>query len=63
MVSSALSLAETGAVPRSASVCSTCADGGAGLGLLDLLRDDLMRHSGAPLEDDAALLLVRATVR
>jgi Stage II sporulation protein E (SpoIIE) len=36
------------------------ANGSPGLGLLDLLRDDLMRHSGAPLEDDAALLLVRA---
>ena len=32
-------------------------DGGA---LLELLRDDLLRHAGAPLEDDAALLLVRA---
>jgi hypothetical protein len=28
--------------------------------LLELLRDDLLRHAGAPLEDDAALLLVRA---
>jgi serine phosphatase RsbU (regulator of sigma subunit) len=35
-------------------------DNGAGLGLLEAVRDDLMRHSGAPLEDDAALLLVRA---
>jgi serine phosphatase RsbU (regulator of sigma subunit) len=35
------------------------ADGG-GLGLLEAIRDDLLRHSGAPLEDDAALLLVRA---
>ena len=32
----------------------------AGLGLLEAVRDDLLRHSGAPLEDDAALLLVRA---
>jgi hypothetical protein len=31
-----------------------------GLGLLDLLRRDLLRHAGAPLDDDAALLLVRA---
>jgi serine phosphatase RsbU (regulator of sigma subunit) len=31
-----------------------------GTALLDLLRDDLLRHAGAPLEDDAALLLVRA---
>jgi len=28
--------------------------------LLELLREDLLRHAGAPLEDDAALLLVRA---
>jgi hypothetical protein len=34
------------------------ADGG--LDLLEAVRDDLLRHSGAPLEDDAALLLVRA---
>lgn len=33
---------------------------GTGTGLLELVRDDLMRHAGAPLEDDAALLLVRA---
>jgi Stage II sporulation protein E (SpoIIE) len=33
---------------------------GSGTGLLELVRDDLMRHAGAPLEDDAALLLVRA---
>ncbi len=31
-----------------------------GAALLDLLRADLLRHAGAPLEDDAALLLVRA---
>ncbi len=29
--------------------------------LLDRLRDDLVRHVGAPLDDDAALLLVRVT--
>jgi stage II sporulation SpoE-like protein len=33
---------------------------GGGARLLELLRDDLLRHAGAPLEDDAALLLVRA---
>lgn len=33
---------------------------GASTGLLELLRDDLLRHAGAPLDDDAALLLVRA---
>jgi hypothetical protein len=31
--------------------------------LLELLRDDLKRHKGAPLDDDAALLLVRAPGR
>jgi serine phosphatase RsbU (regulator of sigma subunit) len=35
-------------------------DSGDGAALLDLIRDDLLRHAGAPLEDDAALLLVRA---
>jgi hypothetical protein len=29
-------------------------------GLLDLVRADLLKHTGAPLNDDAALLLVRA---
>jgi hypothetical protein len=33
---------------------------GARLGLLDLVRADLLKHVGAPLDDDAALLLVRA---
>lgn len=33
---------------------------GRGKGLLELVKDDLLRHAGAPLEDDAALLLVRA---
>jgi serine phosphatase RsbU (regulator of sigma subunit) len=33
---------------------------GTGSELLELLRDDLLRHAGAPLDDDAALLLVRA---
>ena len=28
--------------------------------LLDLVRDDLLRYVGAPPDDDAALLLVRA---
>lgn len=31
-------------------------------GLLDLLRADLHRHVGAPIDDDAAMLLVRAPV-
>jgi hypothetical protein len=29
-------------------------------GLLDLVRTDLHKHVGAPLDDDAALLLVQA---
>jgi hypothetical protein len=33
---------------------------GARPGLLDLVRADLLRHVGSPLDDDAALLLVRA---
>ena len=37
-------------------------DGGGPDGeLLDRLRDDLVRHVGAPLDDDAALLLIRVT--
>ena len=35
--------------------------GGPGGDLLDRLRDDLMRHVGAPLDDDAALLLARVS--
>ena len=37
------------------------APGGQDGDLLDRLRDDLMRHVGAPLDDDAALLLARVT--
>jgi hypothetical protein len=35
-------------------------DGSAPRGLLDLVRADVLRHVGAPLDDDAALLLVHA---
>lgn len=35
-------------------------DGTAPRGLLDLVRADVLKHVGAPLDDDAALLLVRA---
>ena len=35
---------------------------GQSLGLLDLVRADLHKHVGAPLDDDAALLLVQAPV-
>jgi hypothetical protein len=34
--------------------------GDPGAQLLDALREDLLRHVGAPLTDDAALLLVGA---
>jgi hypothetical protein len=33
---------------------------GSGLSLLDLIRDDLLRHVGSPPHDDAAMLLIRA---
>jgi serine phosphatase RsbU (regulator of sigma subunit) len=33
---------------------------GPGTGLLERLREDLLRHVGAPLDDDAALVLIRA---
>jgi serine phosphatase RsbU (regulator of sigma subunit) len=35
--------------------------GGIRPGLLERLRDDLLRHAGGPLDDDAALVLVRAS--
>jgi len=35
-------------------------DGTAPRGLLNLVRADVLKHVGAPLDDDAALLLVRA---
>ncbi len=35
-------------------------DGNAAAGLLELLRADLVKHVGAPLDDDAALLLIRS---
>ncbi len=35
--------------------------GGSAEDLLDRLRDDLLRHVGAPLDDDAALLMVRVS--
>ncbi len=34
---------------------------GSGQALLERLREDVLRHRGAPLDDDAAMLLVRAT--
>jgi hypothetical protein len=52
------SAATRSAVTRSAA--GAIADGTVGQRLLDLIRADLLRHTGAPLGDDAALLLVRA---
>jgi serine phosphatase RsbU (regulator of sigma subunit) len=47
---------------RIASLAARAAasNGSAPHGLLDLLRADLLKHVGAPLDDDAALLLVQA---
>jgi Stage II sporulation protein E (SpoIIE) len=42
------------------SVSSVSPDVTARPGLLDLVRADLLKHVGSPLDDDAALLLVRA---
>lgn len=39
---------------------SAGSDGGTRQGLLDLIRADLLKHVGTPLDDDAALLLVHA---
>jgi serine phosphatase RsbU (regulator of sigma subunit) len=41
-------------------VLKSAPNGSARQGLLDLVRADLHKHVGAPLDDDAALLLVRA---
>ncbi len=46
--------------PLEERVAALAARTGAG-DLLDRLRDDLLRHVGAPLDDDAALLLVRVS--
>src|SRR5579863_5511610 len=54
---SALTAAVTAAAGTPALVP---ADGTAPRGLLDLVRADVLKHVGAPLDDDAALLLVRA---
>jgi serine phosphatase RsbU (regulator of sigma subunit) len=43
-----------------AAALAPASNGSARHGLLDLLRADLMKHVGAPLDDDAALLLIQA---
>jgi Stage II sporulation protein E (SpoIIE) len=60
---SALAAKAASAAPARALLASVP---GAGVtrpvGLLDLIHADLLKHTGAPLNDDAALLLVRAPV-
>jgi len=51
----ALAASASAKVKASANAAS-----GDGAALLEAIRDDLLRHAGAPLEDDAALMLVRA---
>jgi len=46
--------------PALRQVANGSTDGPARQGLLDLVRADLLKHVGAPLDDDAAMLLVRA---
>jgi serine phosphatase RsbU (regulator of sigma subunit) len=43
--------------------CLAATADGSPAGLLDQLRGDLLRHVGAPLDDDAAMLLVQAPSR
>ena len=50
----------TGGKARLKSASNGSPDGATRLGLLDLVRADLLKHVGTPLDDDAALLLVRA---
>jgi serine phosphatase RsbU (regulator of sigma subunit) len=47
--------------PLEERVAGLAARSGSAEDLLDRLRDDLLRHVGAPLDDDAALLLVQVT--
>jgi hypothetical protein len=47
-------------VPRSVRAAAGRHANGTGLSLLDLVRDDLIRHVGSPPHDDAAMLLIRA---
>ncbi|MGH3246156.1 MAG: PP2C family protein-serine/threonine phosphatase [Trebonia sp.] len=56
----ALAAKAAGSQPASKAVLKSVSNGSARPGLLDLIRADLHKHVGAPLDDDAALLLVRA---
>jgi hypothetical protein len=57
--STGLKSASTGLKSTSTGLKSAL-NGSARQGLLDLIRADLLKHVGAPLDDDAALLLVDA---
>jgi serine phosphatase RsbU (regulator of sigma subunit) len=50
----------TAALAARAAALTPASNGVARHGLLDLIRADLVKHVGAPLDDDAALLLIRA---
>jgi len=52
----------TGPQAAGRAVLKSVSNGSGRQGLLDLIRADLHKHVGAPLDDDAALLLVRAPV-
>jgi serine phosphatase RsbU (regulator of sigma subunit) len=59
---SALAVKAAGSQPAGKAVLKpvSSVSGRQGQGLLDLVRADLHKHVGAPLDDDAALLLVQA---
>ena len=57
---SALTAKAAGSQAAGRALLRPASAGNARQGLLDLLRADLFKHVGAPLDDDAALLLVRA---
>ena len=57
---SALTSRAAGGQAASRAVLRPVSSGNGRPGLLDLLRADLHKHVGAPIDDDAAMLLVRA---
>ena len=57
---SALTARAAGGQAASKAVLRPVSSGNGRPGLLDLLRADLHKHVGAPIDDDAAMLLVRA---
>ena len=57
---SALTAKAAGSQAAGRALLRPASAGNARQGLLDLLRADLFKHVGAPLDDDAAMLLVRA---